>query len=316
MKSYLNQIQAKPKMKKIYWNFLKSTLGILLLVILFNKLGFSNVYKILIDTSITHVFLAVLISISSILLGAFNLKILLHFIKAKISFSDLLKVYSLSWSIGLFLPGRIGDFSIIPLLEKKGLDFGKGAAISFLDKLITFVVLSILTIFAVFIYLPIEQAWIILIVITFVAILTILFFITNKGRKFIRSLFPKNLIEKFSGFSYILFDFLKYGKMYIFLNFLITIFKQVVLALIIYAFLASFNIYLSFIEILLIISAITIISLIPVSVSGLGIKESAAVFLFGLAGLDKIIVAAIFTLLLIARYVIGALLIYFIKLEN
>lgn len=301
-------------MKKIYWNFLRLVFGILLLVILFYKLGFAGIYKAISDMNIVQIMIALLISILSIILSAINIKILLLFPDFKIDYKDLIKICSLSWAVGLFFPGRFGEFSIIPLLKKKGLDLEMSATISFIDKLITFLVLSMLTVLAVFIYLPFNQAFNIFIIVLLIVTFKIIIFFTYKGRKLILSLLPKKMRVKFILFSGFLDDFINHGKALILLNFLFTIVKQFVIGFIMYLMLLSFGIDFPFINTLLIISAITIISLIPISISGLGIRESTAVFLFSLAGVNEITVGAIFTILLILRYVIGALIMYFIKI--
>lgn len=303
-------------MKKTYLNILRFLLGIFLLLILFSKIGFEEIFGNLLKTNIYQFLIILLVPILSVIFGAINMGVLLRFLRFRIRFLSLLRIYSLSWAFGLFLPGRLGELSIIPLLKNKGLDYGKGAAVSLIDKGITFFVLAFFTIFAIFIYLPKNQAINILIILSILTILLMALFITKMGRHLIKKFTPRSITEKFYGFSEALFLFIKKGKIYLFINLVLTIIKQVILTLIVYLTFLTFGINFSFTSTLLVISAITIISLVPISISGLGIRESSAVFLFGLLGLDTVIVGTVFTLFLILKYLVGSLIIYFIKIEN
>ena len=246
-------------MKKIYLNFFRFLLGIFLLVILFNKIGFGDIFRNLLRTNIYQFLIIFLVPILSIILGTVNIDVLLRFLKFRIKFSNLLRIYSLSWAFGLFFPGRLGELSIIPLLKNKGLDYGKGATVSLIDKGITFVVLAVFTIFAIFIYLPKNQAINILIILSILTISLTVLFVTKRGRNLIKKLTPRSITEKFYGFSTTLSLFIREGKIYLFINLVLTIIKQVILALIVYLTFLAFGINFSFIGTLLVISTVTII---------------------------------------------------------
>ena len=69
---------------------------------------------------------------------------------------------------------------------------------------------------------------------------------------------------------------------------------------------------LSIVIVILITSIISIVNLIPLSLSGLGYREVSAVFLYGSFGIESGIIIAAFLYSLIIRYVVvGIVLIYY-----
>ena len=91
----------------------------------------------------------------SLIIGAVNLKILLSPLSKNISFYKIFYYSVLSWAVGLFVPGKIGEFSFVPLLKNEGVRVGHGSAIFILDKLITLVVLSIFSLIGIYLFFDI-----------------------------------------------------------------------------------------------------------------------------------------------------------------
>ena len=246
----------------------------------------------------------------TLVIGALNLALLLIPIK-KISFAKVFYYNTLSWSLGLFVPGKIGELSLIPFLKQEGVPTGHGTVISVLDKLISLVVLSLSSIIGFFIFFDIG-ATLKLIAILFLLIAVILFFIvSNAGRSFIKKYILRKFSMKFQGFSKLLFYYFKKQKLIIFLNIIITFIKWIVNAVILYTLFLAYNQNVPFVYIFLINSMLTIISLIPISISGLGVRESIAVFIYGALSINPLITISTHLIPLIISYFIAILTILF-----
>lgn len=293
-------------MKKINL-FLKLFIGLSILFALFYKIGFNEVYKTLITFNFFFLPLVFITYIISFILGTLNLKILLNSLNLKINFWKLAKYYQLSWSFGLFIPGRLGEFSLVYFLKKENLVSGKGTAIAVIDKIITVAVTSLFAIVGFFIFFTTEQA-IRLMGILILGFLILLFFILSEpGRELIKKYVLRSYSEKFKGFSKTLFFFLREQKKRLLLNALITVIKLVVTALTVYLFFAAFNQNVLFVDVLVITAIGTIISMIPVTISGLGIRESITVFLFSEVGIPTTVTASVMVVALILNYTIAGL---------
>src|SRR3989344_4910157 len=126
-------------MKKL--NFLlKLFVGVLILSFLLFKFGFKNILSAII--SINPIFIVLIFIILTI--------------------SKLFYYGSLSWAVGMFVPAKLGEFSIIPLLKKHDIEIGTGTSISVLDKLVTFITLSIISIIGFLLFLPLKETMILI----------------------------------------------------------------------------------------------------------------------------------------------------------
>ena len=106
--------------------------------------------------------------------------------------------------------------------------------------------------------------------------------------------------------------------MAIIINFLVTIVKLFVLGVFYYFIFLSFGARLDYISVILIANIVMIISLIPISLSGLGIRESSAVFLYSLIGAPTEVTLATYILANVLNYffAILAIIIYWNELDG
>src|SRR3990167_2477104 len=147
---------------------IKLLVGVSLLFLLYYKIGFSNIYQTLITIHIPLALAFVIIFyILFFFLGAWNLKILLDPIK-KLSWRKLFEYYCLSWSFGLFVPAKLGEFSLIFLLKKEDIGQGQTMALSVIDKFITMITFAAFAIIGFLVFFTIQQT------ITFSLVLVVL----------------------------------------------------------------------------------------------------------------------------------------------
>lgn len=302
-------------MKKGLKFFLKLSIGIVILFVLFYKIGFLEICKTIIKVNIYYLILVVLLYIFPFIIATLNIKILLDPIKV-VNFWRLFKYYMLSWSIGLFVPGKIGEFSLIYFLKKADISVGQGTAVSIIDKIITAITLSFLTVLTFFIFFTAAET-IRLILILFVIFMILLFFMVTKiGREIIKKYILRKYAEKFKGFSKTFFYYLKNKKIILFINFILTFVKWILNSVIIAILFLAFDINVNFFYIILITATTTIVSLIPITISGLGVKESVAVFLFNQISVPAEVVVSVFLIFTILSYIVAALSCSLTKIGN
>ena len=293
-------------MKKVYLNAIKIIISIILLTFVIVKVGLEEIIGTFLSMDLKYIPLILVIYFISVILGAFNIYLLLKKINVKLNFLIILKYHLLSWSVGLFMPGKIGEFSIIYLLRKEGIHYGKGFAIAFLDKFITLFTLLLFSFIGFIVFFGIDYGFYILLAI--LTLILLAFILTSSfGSKIIKFIFRK-YSSYFEVFRDTFKEFFIKHKMNLFINFLITILKwflaSIVVLFIFFSFGYSANIFL----ITLISMSLIIINLVPITFHGLGLKELAAVYLYGLIGIPGEISVATYLIFTIIAYLLGVIL--------
>lgn len=293
---------------------LRWLVGLAILSYLLYIIGIKDI--LLAFTKLNYFFLPLIALIFALnfAIGTFNIKILTNPLKC-IDFFTLLKYYALSWSVGLFVPGKLGEFSIVYLLKKKGIGFGKGCALSIIDKVITLLTLFLVALFGVLLFFDFYVF--LRVLMAFVLSFVILYFIivSNLGRGLVKRYVLRSYAVHFKGFHKTIKDYFKNRKRTLILNFFLTLSKWFCVALIIYFLLLAFGISSSYPYVLLVSCVVTLFTLIPISISGLGIRESIAVYLFHLSGIGSPVVMGVYLIILVINYCIATLSITLLSKE-
>ena len=302
-------------MKINWWKITRFFLGILIICLLIYKIGFSALCETFKNIDIRLYFLFLLISVlTNFILGTLNISILLSKIK-KINFSKLLSFYSLSWALGLFVPGKLGEFSIVYFFKKEEIEIGKGTAVAIIDKFITFVVLSIFSIIGFFIFFSFYDALKISLIIIFVIIL-FLILITNKKIMILVRKIIGGLSNKFSGFSRTFKHYLRHNKKILLYNFIITSVKWIITGISVFVLFRAFGeTNIGIVNIILVNSIVLIAGLIPITINGLGIKQLVALFLFDKINVNPSITLSVYIVTLTTNYCLAALILLFSRMK-
>ena len=169
-------------MNKKIKNTIKLVIGLGILIFLISKIGFKKALAVLPGTKIEFILLAILAYFIFLLLSAICVKLLSDQFK-KIPFWTLFKYYLYSWTIGLLLPSKIGEFSIAYFFKKHKIKVGDGLAISLMDKMITALLFALFSFFAVFIFFTWDVAIKIFISLTALGLIFLtLLVLTLKGK--------------------------------------------------------------------------------------------------------------------------------------
>lgn len=283
----------------------KLFLGITILIIIIYNLDINSLYLTIREFKLIYIIPLLLLYIIMHLISAVNMQFLLNPGKIKIAVLKLFRYILVSFSLGQISPGRIGEFSLFLFLKKEGASLGLSSAAVLIDRIITVILLGLFAIIGFPLFFNIEQSFrlslIIVVVITLILLCIILLF-SNTVRNSLKTLIPKPIRIKFTGFSRILRRYFKEDIRYTTYNSILTIPKIAVSALILHFILIGLDTHVSFPYVFIIYVISAIISMIPITISGLGIKEGISIVLFQQIGVEAVVAGSAMLLWLFFRY--------------
>lgn len=274
---------------------------LLLLIVIFD---FGEIIDQFRTVNTNWIYLVGLSILSSTIIGAVGMYLLVSR-KNELVFFQFLPVYWMSWSIGLVVPGQVGDIaSISYLLNRLGLEWKIILARSLVDKVISMLIILILAIYGLVFILKIDaitnEALVGSLAISALFLLIIVYkweFIKNyllKKKSKIIDFFhitTKEILHTVSRFP-----------IRVFINSILTMLKVTLIGLAYwFMFKALGYSKLEFWDVLPLVAASSIIAYIPVSFNGIGTVELTGVLLFSTIGLPE---AAIFTAYLLLRFTV------------
>jgi hypothetical protein len=260
----------------------------------------------------------ILIPIIVRILEACNFHILLKGIGKKISILKLTKYLFYTWAVGAFTPGKTGQFAMILFLNKEKISRGESFMITILDKSLTILVLVVFSLFGLYKFFQGIQQLIVYSMIILALISMGLLMFNERIKKHLREKVFRRYSRYFKGFSKSLNYLVKTKKKIIFLNMIITSIKWILSISIIYLTFLSFNYKVEFWITIVIVSVSNLIALIPISLAGLGLKETSGAYLFSKIGYSFSIAATSMLIFTALRYLYAFffMLIFFIKGED
>ncbi|MFH1455583.1 MAG: lysylphosphatidylglycerol synthase transmembrane domain-containing protein [archaeon] len=301
-------------MKNRFGLILKLSLGLLILYFILKKVGVTELVNTISQIDIFFLPMALFFFLLTLFLGALNLYFLLCYgLNIKLKFFRILKYSLLSWSFGMFIPGKLGEFSFAYFLKKRKVPVWRSFIILTMDKIITLFTLLSLTFIGFYLFLSVNQFLNLLI---FFLIFGMIFFyvlIIFKEKNWLKRFLPKKFALSISQFSNGFFYMLKKRKKLLFLNTGLTFTKWFLSGIFHYFLFLSLGFDLNFGIVFLITAMVTIISLIPISISGLGVRESAAVYLYSLFLIPVYISLGVALIAVTTSYIISIL--FFISLR-
>jgi hypothetical protein len=302
-------------MKKWILNSIKILVSIALLAFLFSKIGVKNVYVNIVNANIYFFFVTFVILILDLALVGLIIRIMLRPIKpGSIGFRKLFLYSTVTYSVSRFTPGRLGDLSMVYLLNKSKVSIGKASALVLVDKIVVFFIYLFFSFFGFFMFFPYKNA--VRMTFFFISLMLIGIFTLNwkKGREIARKHILKKHAEKFSGFYSTIRSYIKEHKKILLIDIFLSLIKVFLMSVMVYFAFLSVNYYprVSIINFIIIASIGNVISLIPVTMSGVGARESFSVFAFSQLGVPAEIAMSAYVLLLFIRYAFSGivLLIY------
>ena len=276
--------------------------GGLLLFWLFYKIGFDEIAGSLGRLNLWVLPLALGFFVIFLGLSALGAWVLLRAF-SPLSFREFLPCYLPSWAIGLFLPGKIGEASIVYYLKNRNIAVGQGAAFFVVSKTVTVLALGIVASTGFFTFFSFKIAIQLFLLLVVILGGFVFFLLSSFGRNIIRKILPEKIRVKFRGFFSAFSSYFKEFKGLMGLSLGIKLLGFSCIAIMNYTIFAlGLNVHIAVFKILQISTMETFSALIPISVNGLGIRQAMGIYLYGLLGINAPIVAS--------SQIIGWVLIY------
>jgi glycosyltransferase 2 family protein len=290
---------------------LKFALGIVLLAGVLYKVGLDNLWEVTKQANPFFIVLTFLALLLTFLPGAYNIKILLDAINKKLPFLKTFKYFVISNTLGLVLPGKLGEASIIYFLKKEGVSIGEATVVSVMDKIITIIGVSTLAFFGLPYFFNVQDS-LLLIGVTVILITAVIFLIlSTKVRTFIREYILRKYARYFTGFGDTITLYLHEKKKALAWNLVVTWAKWMFSCSVVYLLFLAFHSNISFFAVVMVNSVMFFISMIPLTISGLGVKEASAVYFYHLLGVAPEVTLGVHLMMLVIKHLVGFALIMF-----
>jgi len=280
-------------------------LGPLIFIYILFQIDYSLLFKEIKLLKWYFLVLAVIFMILEIAIKSLRWQCILSSLGIIISKSKCLSLHWLGIFVGVITPGRLGELIKVYFLKNKGYNAFCSLFSVILDRIIDIFILLFFG-FLIFIFFLRDVGAYMIVLSIILLLIIILIFLLFDQRSWLNKFFGK-IIQKFFPIDfkdYSRFSFSKlwngikslrkkqiiYFSIYLIVGWLFYFFSRYFIAL-------SLDLNLSFFNISIISILIAIVTILPISVAGLGTREVAVIYLFSLFGLATEI-ALIFSLLI------------------
>ena len=289
----------------------------LLALILFTGLiyisGPAKLLELFKEIDLWWAFIATVLAYSMYVIGSFNVWILLR-ILTPIPMRQFVRVYMISWAVGLFVPGQLGDASQILFMKRQGVQMARSGAAYALDNglsLLFFIFIAAVGTTHYLINISGLLWALIPVSILAVASITVAVRLWKKpGSGYLGRLHD--------GLTSFLNHFWSYRQQWhiVLINLSITVFRWILQALCYWAAFRAFNSPIDLFAAATIPVISTLVGYIPISIAGIGTVELSAVLLFEMEGIGGTEVIAAYLMLRLVLYTLAGICLLFLKWDT
>jgi len=292
------------------WKWLIRLFGLVLFVVILFSINISATVQILLNANLLLLVLGLLMIFPQILIKAWRWHYLMKMQNITYPWKDAVTIYCAGMFIGTFTPGRLGELIKVQYLRNEGYSFGRSLLSVFLDRCYDLGALlfvgyisivyfiqhfskSIFLVSTIFILIPIAGLFL-----CFIGIVKkeqIIQIITFLSPVRFRETLVKTLHDFFNDFSSIKTKPLIFA-------FLMTMAAWIFYYLVVYCFALALSIAVSPLYLVGCVSISAFITLLPISISGIGTRDAMLILLFGYAGISSESAVA-FSMLILFMYV-------------
>ena len=291
------------------WKKYLPIIGIILFVYILIKIDLKEVLIEIKNVEVNFLFISLVFVFIMLFVQTFKWYVIAVFQKIKIPFYDAFKINLISNFYGFVTPSKMGTILRAEYLKKYTGNIGKGLFNFTIDKILDMASIVFIAIVFSFMFrdklnLPVG----IFTAVFLVFVLGTLFFIKKERSEKVLSIFYRYFLpKKMKIKAKMTFDSFYEQvpkKRYFILFFLLNIFNWIIIYLITYFIGLSLGINLSFIYYLAILPIGTIVTMIPISINGIGTREATLISLFALFGVSS---AKVFSMSIVGLFFAGIL---------
>ncbi len=283
-------------------------IGIGLFIYILIRVGISQIIDEITKANLFFLLVAMFFVFAALITGTLKWFVIAHKQKIKVPFWEAFRINLMCFFYGFITPSKVGHIMRAGYLKKyNNQHLGKGVSNYVLDKMMDLFSLVFLAIVFSFTFrnlISINYFYFALIGLTFLVFLLIIFRKEYRSKSILKvfyRLIPKKMKGKVKNEFHLFYKDMP-KKKYFILFFLFHVINWVVIYTITFFVGISLGINISFLYFLAILPIATLIGQIPITISGLGIREATMIKLFGLLG---IIPAKIFSMSMITLFIAG-----------
>ena len=296
-----------------------SVIGILLFIFILTRIDLSSLFEIFLGINLFFLCCALIVNGITIAVKSFKWKLIVSTLKKEISLSASIRAFLIGFSFSVLTPAKLGDFVRAFYIRDDQCTLGKAISSVVTDRLIDIVTLFSFAFVGILVFSFVFHREILsvsLLVILAVAIASAVYIVTRKDlltwllRPFFNIFIPhhhkKTVSEYYHDFFSGLSVFFQNKKIF-FLVIIVGILSW--FPPIVYAYLLALSLGIS-VELtffVIVIPIISLLDLLPISISGIGTRDAALIFLFGLQGIPPEPAVAFSLLYLFLSYWLVAL---------
>jgi len=268
-------------------------LGIIIFMFILWKIDLGEMIRVLSQIKIFFFVCALALVFPLMFIKSFRWNVLLKSQGIPYRLSDTYKVYMSSLYFGFITPGRLGEFiKAFYVRQDKDVSVSRGMSSVLVDRIFDMYVLLLVGTFGLWKFNVLGK-----LSFTYVLLLVLIalipFFLLNKRfmRKPVNLLYRIALIKKHedrikNSFNDFYDGVNELANPKLILGFLLTCFSYLLFFFQCYLLLNSLDISINFLNITLIMGVSNLISLMPLSISGLGTRDAVLIFFFSFLGFD------------------------------
>ena len=285
------------KVKKVLY-YLRIPTAVGLLVLLLYKIGLNNLLDSLSKINLLYQAPLLIIWLAGQVLGTMALIVLIKPLKLRVTFRQMFRRFMVSWSFAFVTPARAGEFLMANYLLRDGLPLTRGIALVLIDKIVTLTVSLVIAIAGAYVLFGIETGFVLT---TLLAVCMLVFMVVSGSDRMecIIEGFLSRRFEPMSGGYSQLREYFSSLRWVLAVNLFITVFKFVMHGGFLWVVFLSIGVHPPVYITMLVTALVQVIVLVPITVSGLGLREGATVALFSMAGVDA---SASFTAAIITTF--------------
>jgi len=262
-------------------------IGIILFLIILSKSNLREIYENIKNINSPYLIIAALLIFPMLINKTWCWHYILKQQGIKYRFRDLFSMYCSGLYIGLLTPARMGEITRALYLKKDGHSMGKSLAGIILDRLSDFAFLLFFVFFGSLFFVTVFQKQILIFVLgtTAAVILFLIFLKIGLVSWFLNNLFRILVIKKYQKSWKVNFqDFINNLKIYklkhYLIIFLITAFSWLFYYFITYLLAKGLELNVSILYLAIAVTVAGFITLLPISISGIGTRDAALLGLF------------------------------------
>ncbi len=262
--------------------------GVALFVYILKRVGLEGILQSLDGIKISYILLALFFSIPVILLQTYKWRAILKKQAIKLKRSWLLKIQLISVFYGFITPGRVGSLiKIIYLKDKIKKDIGRSSSSVVLDRVLDLCAIFVLaTIGSLMLTTYFSNIATVISVFFLIFIVGVIFFLEkNRSKAILKIIYKKIIPEKFKEGAkesfYSFYSSLPKKRFLIWLLFL-NIMSWIMIYTQTFFIAKALSINVPYFYFIIIFPIATLVTLIPITISGLGTREATLIGLFSI----------------------------------